>query len=42
MTIPPCNEVKNVAQNCNVLAYESTGNMFAVQSPDKLVSGAGS
>ncbi|MDE5664985.1 mannose-1-phosphate guanylyltransferase [uncultured Duncaniella sp.] len=33
----PCNEAKNVAQNCNVLAYESTGNMFAVQSPDKLV-----
>lgn len=26
-----------MAQNCNVLAYESTGNMFAVQSPDKLV-----
>ncbi|MCM1355298.1 MAG: mannose-1-phosphate guanylyltransferase [Staphylococcus sp.] len=33
----PRNEEKNVAQNCNILAYESTGNMFAVQRPDKLV-----
>ena len=33
----PRNSENNVAQNCNVLAYESNGNIFAVQSPDKLV-----
>ncbi|MDE6813253.1 MAG: mannose-1-phosphate guanylyltransferase [Duncaniella sp.] len=33
----PRNGDNNVAQNCNVLAYESTGNIFAVQPADKLV-----
>ena len=33
----PRNSDSNVTQNCSVLAYESKGNIFAVQQPDKLV-----
>ena len=33
----PKNEDGNVAQNCKVLAYESTGNIFAVRDSEKLV-----
>ena len=32
----PKNRDANVTQNCNVMAYESTGNIFAVRG-DKLV-----
>lgn len=33
----PRNAAGNVTQNCKVLAYNSTGNIFAVDNPDKLV-----
>lgn len=33
----PRNIDSNVAQNCNVLAYESTGNIFAIKPENKLV-----
>lgn len=33
----PRNSDSNVTQNCQVLAYESKGNIFAVKEPDKLV-----
>lgn len=33
----PKNEQNNVAQNCKVLAYDSTGNIFAVRDSEKLV-----
>lgn len=33
----PRNAEGNVAQNCNILTYESSGNMFAVNQPEKLV-----
>ncbi len=33
----PKNNHANVTQRCNVLAYGSTGNIFAVNNPDKLI-----
>ena len=33
----PKNRERNVTQECNVLAYNSSGNIFAVKSRDKLV-----
>lgn len=33
----PRNSDKNVTQNCQVLAYNSTGNIFAIRNDDKLV-----
>ena len=37
----PKNRESNVTQNCNVITYDSTGNIFAVRQPDKLVVTAG-
>ena len=37
----PKNRETNVTQNCNVITYDSTGNIFAVRQPDKLVVTAG-
>ena len=36
----PKNRETNVTQNCNVITYDSTGNIFAVRQPDKLVVAA--
>ncbi|MCH5245044.1 MAG: mannose-1-phosphate guanylyltransferase [Muribaculaceae bacterium] len=33
----PRNRDANVAQNCNLISYNSTGNILAVRNPDKLV-----
>lgn len=37
----PKKRESNVTQNCNVITYDSTGNIFAVRQPDKLVVTAG-
>lgn len=37
----PKNRETNVTQNCNVITYDSAGNIFAVRQPDKLVVTAG-